>query len=83
MLVLLIDRLGDLSLGELLDALLEARWNLGLLPLHLLGAIDLLEQIFLRLDQITKTLLRDGEGLDDVLLAHLEGPAFHHYDRIG
>ena len=81
-LVLLIERFGDSSFGELLHADLEALRKRRLLPGHLRTALGLAEQFFLARDQLANSLLRDTERLDDIVFRDLERAAFHHDDGI-
>ncbi len=82
LLVLLVDRLGDLRLGQLADAGLEAFRALGLLPRHLGRTVDLGEQLFLRGDQFLDAAVRDFERRDDVIFGHLQRAALDHHDRV-
>ena len=81
-LVLLVQRLADLHVGERLHAIREPLGDGGPLPRHLLGAARLRHQLFLIADQLTDAALRDRERLDDVLLADLERTTLDHHDRI-
>jgi hypothetical protein len=81
-LVLLVQRLGDLHVGERLHALREPFGDRGLLPRHLLGAARLRHQLFLVADQLTDAALRHRERLDDVFLGDLERAALDHHDRV-
>ena len=82
MLVLLVDRFGDLAFREFLDALLKPRGNLGLNPFHFLRPIDLLEQLVLRRHELLDATLGNRECLGDVLLGHLECATLDHDDRL-
>ena len=55
----------------------------GLLPRQLLHLGRQLEELVLVADQLLDAGVRDGDRLDDVLLAHLEGAALDHEDRVG
>jgi hypothetical protein len=81
-LVLLIERLGDLAFSELFDARFHALGERRLGPLHLRRTLGLAEQLVLQSNQLADPTLRDRERLHDVGLTHLERPTFDHHDRV-
>ena len=81
-LVLLVERLANAPLRELLHAYLEPVRELRFLPGHLPRTLGKREELFLCTDELTNPFLRDAQRFDDVVFGDLECAAFHHDDGV-
>ena len=81
-LVLGVDGLRHLRLGQLTDLRLQRRVGRGLGPGELGLGARLLDQLLLQRDDVADAPLRDLEGLEHLGLGHLERAALDHDDRV-
>ena len=81
-LFLLVDRLGDLRFGFVLQPRDKIRRRFGLRPRHLGRRAGDLEEFVLVADQFPDPLLAQRERLEHVRLGDFEAAAFDHVDRI-
>ena len=69
------------TFGERVDAGLERRGSLRLLPHHLVGA-GLLKELFLDSDEFLDAAVSDRQRFERVGFGHFERATLDHHDRV-